>query len=59
MINPVTFILMVIIGASPPQQRGQFQCHSRYIKIPGLGAMIAQGWMLSGVCLPQRAVLGN
>jgi hypothetical protein len=27
MINPATFILMVIIGASPPQQRGEFQSY--------------------------------
>lgn len=24
MINPATFILVIIIGASPPQQRGEF-----------------------------------
>ena len=27
MINPATFILMVIIGASPPQQRGKFHSY--------------------------------
>jgi hypothetical protein len=27
MINPATFILMVIIGASPPQQRGEFHSY--------------------------------
>jgi hypothetical protein len=31
MINPATFILMVVIGASPPQQRGEFYSyHHRY-----------------------------
>jgi hypothetical protein len=27
MINPATFILMIIIGASPPQQRGEFHSY--------------------------------
>ena len=27
MINPATYILMVIIGASPPQQRGEFHSY--------------------------------
>ena len=27
MINPATFVLMVIIGTSPPQQRGEFHSY--------------------------------
>ncbi len=27
MINPATFTLMIIIGASPPQQRGEFRSY--------------------------------
>jgi hypothetical protein len=27
MINPATFILMVIIGTSPPRQRGEFHSY--------------------------------
>ena len=27
MINPATYILMVIIGTSPPQQRGEFHSY--------------------------------
>jgi hypothetical protein len=27
MINPATYILMVIVGASPPQQRGEFRSY--------------------------------
>lgn len=27
MINPATYILMVIIGGSPPQQRGEFHSY--------------------------------
>ena len=27
MINPATFILMIMIGASPPQQHGEFHSY--------------------------------
>jgi hypothetical protein len=27
MINPATYILMVIVGTSPPQQRGEFHSY--------------------------------
>ncbi len=27
MINPATFILMIVIGGSPPQQRGEFHSY--------------------------------
>ena len=27
MINPATFILVIIIGASPPQQHGEFHSY--------------------------------
>jgi hypothetical protein len=40
MINPATFILMVIIGGSPPQQRGEFHSYHHCYEA-------AQGGMVS------------
>ena len=43
MINPATFILMIIIGASPPQQSGEFHSYhhcyeAAHREIENLGA---------------------
>ena len=42
MINPATFVLMVIIGTSPPQQRGEF--HSYHHCYEAAQGEIAKTW---------------
>jgi hypothetical protein len=46
MINPATFILMVIIGASPPQQRGEFHSyHHAQSEIAKLATDVRWDWV--------------
>jgi hypothetical protein len=57
MINPATFVLMVIIGTSPPQQRGEFHSYHQCYEA-AQGEVANLGPDVRWDCVPKSSVEG-
>jgi hypothetical protein len=57
MINPATFVLMVIIGTSPPQQRGEFHSYHQCYEA-AQGEVAHLGPDVRWDCVPKSSVEG-
>ena len=57
MINPATFVLMVIIGTSPPQQRGVFHSYHQCYEA-AQGEVANRGPDVRWDCVPKSSVEG-
>jgi len=58
MINPTTFVLMVIIGTSPPQQRGEFHSYHQCYQA-AQGEVANLGPDVRWDCVPKSSVEGH
>jgi hypothetical protein len=58
MINPATFVLMVIIGTSPPQQRGEFHSYHQCYEA-AQGEVANLGPDVRWDCVPKSSVEGH